>query len=620
MADRTDYFFRQKVTDAELEDLTRYTLELTARDFFVLATDPRPDERLRAGEPIRVIFSLPIFADPANLARVTLLDDADQPVQATVAGEGRYVTLTPAAPLTPGATYTVAVDAAFESLSERTLYAAERHRVHAGAAADLRLEGDYTWTIDLPAPDFPNDRFNPDITVPVSAGLIFGEDGALTVDYGDDLAYPTRAYVEGSTLHVPSLLVAVTTSFSDTRGLVAQLTDADGDGVADRGEGTLTMTGPGFEVHGVTFVLTKDGQGPAECPEGPQGDVAVTVERADGAPPPSPGKATPTSWASTSPTPAPASPWAPARPSATAPPTGPSAPSSSPPASRAPSPTASSPRAPWTSAKTTAPLWSPAAATSSASSPTSSRSRASRSPGSPGGRAAPPAASARCAVALHAALAQHQPAQARPQILADHLDHTVAAHAQAPVGCDAHDPLPPLTQRRDGRAQRLLPRTKPIALTRRRPDWIKVARRRLHRLPRHHRRPDGQPPERPQDLARHRREGEALGLERPDERARVDPALARPPRTRQRRGHRCVHRQACDIPGSPFRLNRQPVAPLHRKPAWISDTNRAISGSSANATSANSNRTNTRVALLPRTRRSVRDPVATVQRPNQNPK
>lgn len=270
----------QTLTDAELEDLTRYTLELTARDFFVLAVEPRPAERLPVGAPIRVIFNLPVHDAAENLARVKLMQD-DTEVAVDRALDGRHVVLTPTAPLAHDTAYTVIVEDGFESRDERLLFAPESHRLSTGAAPDLQLDGEYVWTIDLPAPDFANDRFNPEVTVPLTTTILASaaEPGMITVDYGSDLVYTTRAVMEGSTLTVPSILVAVTQSFSDTRGIEVDLRDEDADGVADAGEGTLTMTGPGFEVPGVRFTISRPVAPPAECVEGQMGDLPIVFER-----------------------------------------------------------------------------------------------------------------------------------------------------------------------------------------------------------------------------------------------------------------------------------------------------------------------------------------------------
>lgn len=276
----------QTLTDAEVEDVTRYTLELTARDFFVLAVEPRPDERLPVAAPIRVIFNLPVHDDAANLAQLKLMQ-GDTEIEVERRLEGRHVVLTPSAALAHGTAYTVVVDEGFESRDERLIFAPESHALSTGAAPDLQLDGEYVWTINLPAPDFANDRFNPDVTVALTTTIFAtaAEPGTITVDYGSDLVYTTRAVMDGATLKVPSMLVAVTQSFSDTRGLTLDMVDDDGDGVADSGEGTLTMTGPGFEVPDVSFTISRPVAPPAECVEGQMGDLPIIFARdAEGRP------------------------------------------------------------------------------------------------------------------------------------------------------------------------------------------------------------------------------------------------------------------------------------------------------------------------------------------------
>lgn len=274
---------------AQLDQLTRYVAELTARDFFVLTPYPRAGATsVRIDVAPRLVFSGPVWDTPENLARVSLQTDAGDPVPASVSAEGHRVTLTPDAPLAHGAAYQIVIDPAFEAADQRTLFAQAPFTFTTGAAPAFTLEGDYRWTVDMPVPDFENLGFDPSttiaVTTPFTATATAAGASDLVVDFSEGLLYATHGVVDGSTLNVPPVPVPVGPSFADTTGLSAEAFDDDGDGVLDRAEGTLTISGPGFVVSNITWQLGRPGPVDA-CEEGPSGDVALTLERdAEGVP------------------------------------------------------------------------------------------------------------------------------------------------------------------------------------------------------------------------------------------------------------------------------------------------------------------------------------------------
>lgn len=274
----------------ELALLTRYVSEIVPRDLALIASEPRRGARAAAVDrPIRLVFSTPVLGTADNLGRVRLVVEdgaGEQPVEADVSAAGRHVTITPRALLAHEARHAVVIDAGFEALDERRA-AATRLTFDTAAAPALALEGDYRWVVDVPFPDFLNGRFDNTRTVAVTTPIVAARgvvNPSLRFDFGDGLTYDALAVVAGDALITPGVPVPAGTALGDSRGLEGRLVDEDGDGVADTASGTLTLTGPGFVVEGVTWRLTRP---PAAggCVEGASGDVAVTVALdADGRP------------------------------------------------------------------------------------------------------------------------------------------------------------------------------------------------------------------------------------------------------------------------------------------------------------------------------------------------
>ena len=264
----------------ERADLTRYLEELTARDFILLGGAPRAGDQQVAGDrPLLLTFSEPVWSDAANLANIGLRTAAGQPVPADISADGRHVTITPSSPLAPATAYEITIDAAFESLRERPLHAATSVGFTTAAAPSLRLEGAYTWTVMFPQIDIANAGFNYDQLIPAVTAVAATPTDAgatLAIDYGQGFVFTVPAVISGDTLHLPALPIAVGGSGVDGHPVAVQLVDDDDDGVADRAAGTIDFSGPGMRGEDLAWDLRRPVD-PADCEEGPSGDVVVTV-------------------------------------------------------------------------------------------------------------------------------------------------------------------------------------------------------------------------------------------------------------------------------------------------------------------------------------------------------
>jgi YVTN family beta-propeller protein len=236
--------------DAQIDDVARYLQELTGRDFFVLTSTAAA--RFGGDQPLVVTFSLPVWADPANLAHIRLLDAGGAEVAADRSADNRAVTLRPTTALTPGATYRLVVDGALESFDQRRAVADEIAFTVA-AAPRAALAGDYRWTIAMPAFD-RSGGFDPTRTVPidiVARAEPTASGAVLTFDLGLGLAYTRHAVIDGDQLVLPAMPVPVGPNLADSRLEVGALADTDGDGRADVVTGTLRLSGPGFDLDGI---------------------------------------------------------------------------------------------------------------------------------------------------------------------------------------------------------------------------------------------------------------------------------------------------------------------------------------------------------------------------------
>jgi mono/diheme cytochrome c family protein len=265
--------------DDQLELLTRYVSELTARDFALIASVPeRGDTQAAVDRPIRLVLSAPVFDRPENLARVGLVDAEDNPVSADIAASGRYVDIAPTTPLAHGARFEVRVEAGFESVDARTA-AAFAVAFETAKSPRLSLDGEYRWVVDVPFPDFANGRFDNTRTVAVTTPVRATRaavNSDLEFDFGDGLTYTAHIVVDGDELVAPGVPVPAGTALGDSRGLRGAMVDLDADGLADEVSGELTLTGPGFVADGITWRLVRPPQNTG-CSEGPGGDVPVSL-------------------------------------------------------------------------------------------------------------------------------------------------------------------------------------------------------------------------------------------------------------------------------------------------------------------------------------------------------
>ncbi len=273
----------QTLDDATRERIVRYLRELTAREFFLLKSAPASGALAAAADgPITLTFSHAVWEDPDNLDRIHLLDGDRAPVEATVTADNRVVTLTPAAPLTAGGDYLVEIGSEFESFAEAPIVAGIRLPFTVAAPDDLRLEGAYEIHVDHPNLDRASRSYDFSTLIPVTVPAeaqptASGADLTLTIS--DILDAPVAVTIDGETAFWPPFPFPVgppgflNRSFPTTMALV----DDDGDGVADRGESTLTLRSPGLEAEGVVWRL----QRPEEEPEGcdiARGDHPLTLD------------------------------------------------------------------------------------------------------------------------------------------------------------------------------------------------------------------------------------------------------------------------------------------------------------------------------------------------------
>jgi DNA-binding beta-propeller fold protein YncE len=274
--------------DEQRGALDHFLLELTARDLLVLNSDPRPGlASVAIDQPLTLTFSGPIWSDPSNLELAWLRGPAGEiDVTRELAGSGRHLTLTPTVALEHGVQYTLVVEPTLEAFDERTLWSADpaepivwESTFTTAAAPALRLSGEYLWTIDMPTADIAAGEFDLENTIPTVVTLSAAETAsgaALLLDYGQDLVLERIAVVDGSTFVTPALPIPIGPSFADSSGARGMLIDLDDDGIGDEAEGTLIISGPGFQESGVHWRLSRPtAQG--ECNEGSDGALAIDL-------------------------------------------------------------------------------------------------------------------------------------------------------------------------------------------------------------------------------------------------------------------------------------------------------------------------------------------------------
>jgi len=271
--------YAPQLGEAEIDDLTRYVGEITARDFFPLVAEPDlTNGALPVDASISLTWSAPVLNTSDNLARIRLVDDNGQPVDALVSAEGHTVDLVPAQVLEREATYRVEIDATFEAFDERILGTAQAFTWTTPAAASLFLDGDYEWIADIPAIDFVNDGFDLENTLPVMTPIqasASASGATLIFDFGEDILFESTALIDGTALTVPPVPLNTGIALASTDGFEAALVDEDGDGIADSASGTVRLSGPGMDVEAVTWRLQRPST--AVCTPGNTGPFTVDV-------------------------------------------------------------------------------------------------------------------------------------------------------------------------------------------------------------------------------------------------------------------------------------------------------------------------------------------------------
>lgn len=274
---------------AEKSDLVRYLEELTAREFFVLHSTPAAGAaQARSEGDLRLTFSHPVLADPGNLERVRLLRASGEAVPATVRADGRHLTLSPAAPLDPGAKYSLVVGAGLEAFNERSLAADLTIPFTVAQAPALQLAGDYVITVFHPNLDMVNKRYDPEVIIPVTVAVTAtptGDGARLDARITPILDAVLDVTIAGDRSYWPPFPFPVGPGFLNRSfPTELELVDDDADGVADRGESTLLLRSPGLEASGVRWTIQRDTGAPVDC-SGAEGEHEVTLTTDDmGAP------------------------------------------------------------------------------------------------------------------------------------------------------------------------------------------------------------------------------------------------------------------------------------------------------------------------------------------------
>lgn len=259
------------LTDDEKKDVVQYLDELTTRQFFVLNSSPRNGAtNVRNEGDLTVTLSHPIFENQQNYARVELRDQSGAKVSATVNGSGRHLTVRPNDPLAYGAEYDLVLAKEFEAFNERQFSAEQKIHFKVVDAPTLKLEGNYTVSVDHPMLDMVNKKYDPTTIIPVTLPMkmtatSFG--AKIEATPYDGLVAPLEVTVSGTEANFDPFPFQVgpggfmNRSFPTTMTLV----DSDGDGIADSGESTLTLRSPGLEAKDVRWTLKRDGDAPVTC-------------------------------------------------------------------------------------------------------------------------------------------------------------------------------------------------------------------------------------------------------------------------------------------------------------------------------------------------------------------
>lgn len=250
----------------ELRDVTRYVRELTGREFFALTAFPHWSSVIPTTGAFEVSFSMPVFNDPSNLARIRLLDASGREVAARVTATRNRVSVTPMAQLQAASGYQLVVGEFFEAESEVRTSRRETFTYRTATAPAMAVRGRYTLQytpISFGAPGVPAPR-TVTLTLESDAG---GAVQVAAMYVHAPLTWRGTGVIDGRTLRLPPMPLPVGGSFADGfSGFEARLEDTDGDNVADRvstgtsdgGTRGYTMAGPGFEVRDLPWDLTRN--------------------------------------------------------------------------------------------------------------------------------------------------------------------------------------------------------------------------------------------------------------------------------------------------------------------------------------------------------------------------
>ncbi len=276
------------ISDLSEDDVTalvRYLRELTDRDFFLLSHEPEAGRTfIAADEPVTLIFNQPVWTGSENLARVKLIDAGGAVVATTVTVETRRITITPDDPLAPDAVYTAVVEAGLESFDERKLPVEARVDFFTAAAPEVAFDGEYSFTVDLPAFDFEADGINPDVTIAM-VNAFSAEPSAsgssIRLQLNDGLEWSTEAIIDGVDFEIPAIPIKAGNALAQASSVIGTGEDTDGDGVIDWATGTFVVSGPGFHIEDVVWTI-EPAASVGGCVEGAAGaaevDVSVTED------------------------------------------------------------------------------------------------------------------------------------------------------------------------------------------------------------------------------------------------------------------------------------------------------------------------------------------------------
>jgi hypothetical protein len=266
------------ITESDVNGMTRYVEELTARDFFLLSSQPKKDKIAAIDEPLQLSFSYPVFNDPKNLSYIRLLDKSGAPVAAKITADARHVTITPEKPLAASSSYSINIAPEFESFGELHLFAQTSVPFTTAAAPTIQFDGAYTWTVAVPSYNPVKQEFDGTKPVQIEVDMTAKKSGSgskLVFAYTDKLSFDVGAIIEGAKAQIGPTPVPVNTNFADSRDIVGTLVDADGDGIADTASGTLTITGPGMYFPNMPFSFARPKGN--DCIEGPSGTPLVSI-------------------------------------------------------------------------------------------------------------------------------------------------------------------------------------------------------------------------------------------------------------------------------------------------------------------------------------------------------